>query len=300
MSHRHSFMLLAFALMALLHAPHGSMAQDTGLTLPDPTAPQYQPKIIGGKPAAAGQFPWAVSVQKSIYADPLWGHDCGGSVYAEQWIITAAHCVTGKPSSAIKVIAGEVKLLAGTVRRDVANIYIHPEFLQQKVDGFSIQHNDIALLYLRDKLPLGNAVSTIALIDTEAEHRLMPSGTMLITMGWGITAVAGLPVREINFVEVPLHDRGWCNRPFGYDRNISDRMLCAGSKKADACQKDSGGPLILERQGAPALLVGIVSWAYGCASENRPGVFARISSYKEWVEQCVRKPEECPVKKSGT
>lgn len=51
-------------------------------------------------------------------------------------------------------------------------------------------------------------------------------------------------------------------------------MICAGSTVADACQGDSGGPLI---DISNNILVGIVSWGEGCATDGFPGVYARIS-----------------------
>ena len=47
-------------------------------------------KIVGGTKVEAGSYPWQVS---------LWNtrsnkHFCGGSLVAERWVVTAAHCVT--------------------------------------------------------------------------------------------------------------------------------------------------------------------------------------------------------------
>ena len=47
---------------------------------------------------------------------------------------------------------------------------------------------------------------------------------------------------------------------------------------ADACAGDSGGPLVVQRDGR-AVLVGIVSWGYGCAVFGMPGVFTRVSQF---------------------
>ena len=44
--------------------------------------------IVGGVAATAGQAPWQVSLQRS-------SHFCGGSIINANWIVTAAHCVTG-------------------------------------------------------------------------------------------------------------------------------------------------------------------------------------------------------------
>lgn len=58
-------------------------------------------------------------------------------------------------------------------------------------------------------------------------------------------------------------------------------MLCAHSKTGiDACNGNSGGPLIMQHEDGPAydLLVGAVSWGAICGSSKYPGVYARLSS----------------------
>jgi secreted trypsin-like serine protease len=47
-------------------------------------------RIVGGQVASPGQFPWQAAIYKYT-ADGR--YFCGGSLYNEQWILTAAQCV---------------------------------------------------------------------------------------------------------------------------------------------------------------------------------------------------------------
>ena len=60
----------------------------------------------------------------------------------------------------------------------------------------------------------------------------------------------------------------------------------------------TGGPLIIPGNGpAQDLQVGIVSWGYGCASENFPGVYARLDVQTDYVLNtlCTGKDDYAPL-----
>lgn len=52
-------------------------------------SPNLIPKIVGGNPAAEGEYPYQASLR---YHNR---HFCGGSIINKRWILTASHCLSG-------------------------------------------------------------------------------------------------------------------------------------------------------------------------------------------------------------
>ena len=65
-----------------------------------------------------------------------------------------------------------------------------------------------------------------------------------------------------------------------YNGGIEDNMMCAADPGKDSCQGDSGGPLY---DADNNVLVGVVSWGYGCADPDYPGGMKSPAFYKEYI-----------------
>lgn len=50
------------------------------------------PRIVGGRPAQDGEFPWQVSIQNKN-KNGTYMHFCGGTILSNYTILTAAHCL---------------------------------------------------------------------------------------------------------------------------------------------------------------------------------------------------------------
>ena len=87
---------------------------------------------------------------------------------------------------------------------------------------------------------------------------------------------SGNPPDTLKHVEVKYVSNSDCTSNYGYSSSyITKNMMCARDDGQDSCQGDSGGPLY---DSVNDVLVGVVSWGFGCALPNFPGVYARVSA----------------------
>jgi secreted trypsin-like serine protease len=247
------------------------------------------PKIVGGKPAAPGEYPWQVSLVVSWIANPNQGHFCGGTIYNNQWIVTAAHCLVRVRAADVHLVGGTNVLLPGVHRVNVARIIMHKNYNAGTSD------EDIALIELKSPLALGTTMQQIGLLEPSEEPAVLVKDKVLTVTGWGATAQGAAVVRDLQEVDVPFVTREVCNDPLSYNGKITENMICAGKAAGgvDSCQGDSGGPIVYRPSGSAPKLVGVVSWGEGCARPGKYGVYTRVARYNSWVKNCIANATGC-------
>lgn len=212
------------------------------------------------------------------------GNGCAGSIIADKWILTAAHCrsLFRRPVS-----GGNVDVYANDrVLLKVKDSYEHPGYVAYK------STNDFALLELKEKIDFkatGLSAITIAHAEFEKEGHLNP-GTMVTAYGWGLMSENGSAARFMREVNLPIVDREVANATKAYNGKINESMLAAGyaEGKKDSCQGDSGGPLVLqEGPTGERVLVGVVSWGDGCARMNKYGIYSNIAVAAGWIQRVM-------------
>ena len=228
-----------------------------------------QGRIVGGHDTSITAQPWQVALVAASINSNADAQFCGGSLVADRWVITAAHCVDGgtKPAD-VAVLSATDSLVQGGVRTAVSSIVVHEGWSSATHD------NDVALLQLASPVA-GSAIAGWTGTDPAA-------GTEVTVTGWGATAWHVQGTTKLQAVNVPVVARDNCNRKLSYDGKITEGMLCAGKQNLDSCQGDSGGPLTAKDQ-TTRRLVGIVSWGEGCGMVNKPGVYTRVSRFAAWV-----------------
>jgi V8-like Glu-specific endopeptidase len=240
--------------------------------------PVPSPRIVNGHlPTQA--WPAQTSV---LFTTSSGQYVCGGTLVSARWVLTAAHCVTNDDNSVLA--AGAFSLRVGGTTRSSG----HPSAVDQvKRNPFyspSALTNDLALLHLVSAAP---QEPTRIVASGTAESALWAGGVQATVIGWGITETGS---GSTNLVEaqVPMVSDGSCSSAWGTNFKSSS-MVCAGGASIDTCGGDSGGPLMVPRNGS-FTIVGVTSWGSNtCGTAGLPGVYARLGapSLNSWVRSSV-------------
>lgn len=138
---------------------------------------------------------------------------------------------------------------------------------------------DAMILKLVQEVPA--TVATPVMLNSNSNFPIQ-AGDSLIAVGFGRLKEGGKSDSDsLQAVTIPYVPNAICRDSYAQGR-ISETTVCAGQTGADACQGDSGGPLFAANR--PNLQVGIVSWGYGCARPEFPGVYTRISTMFPWIQ----------------
>ncbi|XP_073845356.1 trypsin alpha-like [Musca autumnalis] len=234
-----------------------------GAAVPEGMLPQLDGRIVGGVSTSISSYPWQISLQRSG------SHSCGGSVYSANIIVTAAHCLQSVSASVLKVRAGSTYWNSGGSLVAVAAFKNH--------EGYNARTmvNDIAVIRLSSSLSFGSTIKAIGLAS-----KAPANGAAAVVSGWGTksSGASSLPT-TLQYVDVNIVSQSECSSSaYGYGSEIRSTMICAYAVGKDSCQGDSGGPLV-----SGGVLVGVVSWGYGCAFANYPGVYADVATLRSWV-----------------
>ncbi|XP_032429416.1 tryptase-like [Xiphophorus hellerii] len=268
-------MLQVLILLSFLFAESQAQLKECGFA-------NRNPKIVGGQDASPGRWPWQVSLQRKGFGNPF--HQCGGSLITKNWVLTAAHCVSGTRPSDLQVSLGRHQLQGGNtntqVNMGVAQIFVHPGY-------GSKTFNDIALLRLSSPVQFTDYIRPVCLAASGSRFN---NGTVSWVTGWGNVAeeVPLPPPQTLQEVKVPVIGNRQCSCSYG-NGVITDNMICSGvlSGGKDACQGDSGGPMVNEQR-SRWIQSGVVSFGLGCARPNLPGVYTRVSRYQSWINSVIR------------
>ncbi|KAM4636189.1 trypsin [Discoglossus pictus] len=221
-------------------------------------------KIVGGYTCAKNSVPYIVSLNSGY-------HFCGGSLINNLWVVSAAHCY----KSSVQVRLGEHNIVVSEGTEQFissSRVIRHSGYNSRTLD------NDIMLIKLSSAATLNSYVKAVAL-----PSGCSAAGTSCLISGWGNTLSSGTNYPDLlQCVSAPILTSAQCSS--AYPGEITANMICVGYIEGgkDSCQGDSGGPVVCNGQ-----LQGIVSWGYGCALRNYPGVYTKVCNYVSWIQNTI-------------
>ena len=256
-----------------------------------------QSRIVGGD-TAPDIIPWQVHVHYSPRnrCFPNSGTcSCGGTILNENTILSAAHCFY--PFETANYIEAGIKVEGSSKSQkiDVSEVILHPLYNSSR--QVATHDNDIAILKLEEPLTFNANVLPASLPDATLNPEFKEE--FAYVSGWGTTSRGGPTSKDLKFVSIPILEVSKCvNLNSDYTPSeITTNMICAGdliNGGEDSCQGDSGGPMVIQYSNRvdTAIIYGIVSWGNGCAQQNGPGMYTRVSNYNTWIQSNMNKKNQ--------
>ncbi|XP_031842856.1 serine protease snk isoform X2 [Nomia melanderi] len=255
----------------------------TAITLNTTTCMPVNRLVVGGVTATPNEFPHMVAMGKKT--DEGFKIACGASLIAPEWILTAAHCTHGG-STDILIGYHDLRNTKGGISTTINETVRHPEYKPPSL------YNDIALIKLNKVIQFNNRIKPACLYET---YERVPAKAWI--SGWGNLEFLGESSNTLQKAELEIIDNIKCalrhTDSLRLPNGITPDMICAGAPSEkwskDTCQGDSGGPLQIIHPNNNCLfqLVGVTSFGLGCAFDNMPAVYTKVSHYINWIEDIV-------------
>ena len=248
--------LLLFSSSTMIQAQENSKSMVKQM---DRTKKDHQSRIIGGHLVPRGERTFQVSLLSNG------SHFCGGTIIADKWVLTAAHCVDG--TNINQILSDTQNIREGGQRHDVAQIIKHPNWNNNNLGG----GNDIALIRIKD-------IFDYDLERVKLSTKSMSQSAQTATVsGWGKTRTQRGSSELLEVTQTVISDSA-CERIAG--RINKDSIICADDQGKSSCNGDSGGPFTVENNGKTYSL-GIVS--FGPQNCDGYSAYTETSNFLNWI-----------------
>lgn len=133
--------------------------------------------IFGGDEATRHQFPFMASLRR--FEKNIYRHDCGASIISDRFLLTAAHC----NQLQLLINLDRYRISVGIhARNEEGELYQLEKFINHP--NYSLVHNDIALVLLKERIRFSAHVSAI-----EIGRDFITGNRSAIASGWGMSEV---------------------------------------------------------------------------------------------------------------
>ncbi|KAL2713388.1 venom serine protease-like [Vespula squamosa] len=235
-------------------------------------------RIVGGVETGVNEYP----MMAGIVNFETYLLFCGGTIISMQYVLTASHCVDKEKASNLGIIVGEHDVSTGnetnaTRIHFVDKIIFHPEE----------KSNDIAILKSKTKFEYSMKVGPACLPFYYMQKNF--TNELVTALGWGTTSFGGAKSDVLMKVNLHVISTNRCTRNYP---NVTSKQICTYDKGKDACQFDSGGPILWQNPRSNRVFdLGIISYGSTCA-DNNPGVNTRVTKYLDFILRSTPGSEE--------
>lgn len=233
---------------------------------------------------------------------------CTGSLIAENIVMTAAHCIEGRPSDMRVVFGPNIDEMMSSRELDVKNahVLIVTDFKANtkwnpNADDTSLgDRGDIALVKFKGPLPTGFKPATFL-----QDPSFLQRGTLVTVAGYGVNSVETRSIdpkkyrnleqaiadgevicdyNQSNCMEVEMSGDGILRQTKAPISVVVESEVMLDETKAGTCSGDSGGPAYIEKDGQ-YFLFGVTS--RGTAFCNDSGVYTNSLAYAGWIAETI-------------
>jgi hypothetical protein len=187
-------------------------------------APEGPSLIVNGSVVSAADFneTWPFAAALGYIKDGQGFVNCSGSVVAQRWVLTAAHCLNDFDTR----ISHGFSLVVAVGSPDVSQARLIPVVRYHIVDGYDVVRfsNDLALLEL--EADAGVQAAPLPQADVVRDE-------WLDVAGWGITSAGGTSDGRLSHTRLQVIDLG-----------IGTSVFYAYDPVSNVCTGDSGGPAL--------------------------------------------------------
>lgn len=230
-------------------------------------------RVIGGHEVPAGERTFQVALLKGGQAI------CGGSIIADQWVMTAAHCVDR--TGITEILSNTQNLRRGGKRHKIVQMIKHPKYNRYDIS----KGNDIALIRIK-----GHFDSDLERLKL-ANKSISDQAKKGEVSGWGNTRVpSSRPSNQLLAATQTIISDSKCER-LQEGRFNKKSIVCAYDASISSCNGDSGGPFTRDLNGE-TYSIGIVS--YGPQTCSGYSAYTETVNFTKWVNQYITTQEEEP------